>query len=119
MKKCLVATIVVFAALSLVSSAQAATVGQRNALRSAKSYLRVSAFSKPGLINQLKFEHYSASEARWAVARVRVSWKLQAYKKAKAYLRMSSFSRQGLLDQLEFEGFTDSQARYGVKRAYR
>jgi hypothetical protein len=119
MKKFLVVTIVVLAALSLVSSAQASTAGQRNALSSAQSYLRSSAFSKSGLVEQLKYEHYSSSQAHWAVAHVRVSWKAQAVKSAKSYLRSSSFSRQGLIEQLEYEGFTPSQARYGVRKAYR
>ena len=74
MKKFLAVTIVILAALSLASSAQAATAGQRNALSSAESYLQYSAFSKSGLIKQLKFEDFSDSEARWAVAHVRVSW---------------------------------------------
>jgi Host cell surface-exposed lipoprotein len=119
MKKFLVMTIVVLSALSLVSSAQASTAGQRNALSSAQSYLRSSAFSKSGLVEQLKYEDYSSSQARWAVAHVRVSWKAQAVKSAKSYLRSSSFSRQGLIEQLEYEGFTPSQAAYGVRKAYR
>ena len=119
MKKFLAVAIVVLAALSLASSAQASTAGQRNALSSAQSYLRYSAFSKSGLVEQLKYEHFSSSEARWAVAHVRVSWNAQAVKSAKSYLRYSSFSRQGLIEQLEYEGFTHSQAAYGVSKAYR
>lgn len=119
MKKFLVTTIVVLSALSLVSSAQASTAGQRNALSKAQSYLSYKAFSKSGLVKQLKFEHFSSSQARWAVRHVRVSWNAQAVKSAKAYLSYSSFSRQGLIEQLEFEGFTPSQAAYGVRKAYR
>jgi Host cell surface-exposed lipoprotein len=65
------------------------------------------------------FEDFSNSEARWAVAHVRVSWNAEAVESAKQYLRVSSFSRQGLIEQLEFEGFTHSQAAYGVSKAYR
>ena len=119
MKKFLAVAIVVLAVLPLAGSAQASTTGQRNALSSAQSYLRYQAFSKSGLIAQLKFEHYSSSEARWAVAHVRVSWNAEAVESAKSYLRSSSFSRQGLIEQLEYEGFTHSQAAYGVKKAYR
>ena len=119
MKKFLAVTIALLAALSLASSAQASTAGQRNALSSAKSYLRSSAFSKSGLVEQLEFEHFSRSEARWAVAHVRVSWNAEAVESAKSYLRSSSFSRQGLIEQLEFDGFTHSQAAYGVRKAYR
>jgi hypothetical protein len=119
MKKFLAVTIVVLAALSLVSAAQASTAGQRNALASAESYLRSSAFSKSGLREQLEYEDYSRSDARWAVNHVRVSWNAQAVKSAKSYLEFSSFSRQGLIEQLEYEGFTRSQAVYGVRKAYR
>jgi hypothetical protein len=118
MKKFLAVTIIVLAALSLAGSAQASTAGQRNALSSAQSYLRSMAFSKSGLVEQLEFEEYSRSQARWAVAHVRVSWYRQAVKSAKSYLRSSSFSRHGLIEQLEFEGFTPSQAAYGVRKAY-
>ena len=119
MKKFLVMTIVVLSALSLVSSAQASTAGQRNALSSAESYLSHMAFSKSGLVEQLRYEDYSSSNARWAVNHVRVSWRAQAVKSAKSYLSHSSFSRQGLVEQLEYEGFTPSQAAYGVRKAYR
>jgi host cell surface-exposed lipoprotein len=118
MKKFLATAIVVLAALSLASSAQASTAGQRNALSSAQSYLRYSAFSKSGLLGQLRYEHYSRSNARWAVNHVRANWWRQAVKKAKSYLQYSSFSRQSLIEQLEYEGFTHSQARYGVNNAY-
>ena len=77
MKKFLTVAIVVLAALPLASSAQASTAGQRNALNKAQSYLRVSAFSKSGLVEQLKYDHFSTSDARWAVAHLRVSWNAQ------------------------------------------
>ena len=55
MKKYLVAPIiVVLAALSLTSSALASTAGQRNALSTAQGYLDYQAFSKSGLVKQLK-----------------------------------------------------------------
>jgi hypothetical protein len=119
MKKFLATAVVVLTALSLASSAQASTAGQRNALSSANSYLQSMSFSKSGLVEQLKYEDYSGSEARWAVNHVRVSWYRQAVKSAKSYLRSMSFSRQGLVEQLEYEGFTHSQAAYGVRKAYR
>lgn len=118
MKRILAAIVVVFAALSLVSTAQASTASQRNALRSAHNYLQVSPFSKSGLVEQLKYDHYSSSDARWAVARVGVSWKKQAVKAARNYLKVASFSRQSLREQLEYDGFTPSQAAYGVSKAY-
>lgn len=96
------------------AAAKAGTVSQRNALRSAGSYLDFSAFSRTGLIKQLEFEKYSTEDATWAVDRVTVDWNEQAAKSAKSYLEFSSFSRSGLVDQLVFEGFTPEQAEYGA-----
>jgi len=97
------------------------TAGQRNAIKSAESYLSgPSAFSKSGLIEQLEFEGFSRSDAAFAVSHVDVSWKEQAVKSAESYLDgPSAFSRSGLIEQLEFEGFTSSQAEYAVGKAYR
>ena len=90
------------------------TAGQRNARRSAESYLDVSAFSRSGLIKQLEFEGFSMDDATYAVDVVEVDWNEQAAKSAASYLDVSSFSRSGLIKQLEFEGFTREQAEYGV-----
>lgn len=101
------------------SNNDGATFGERMALSSAKNYLRVSAFSKKGLLEQLEFEGYSTAEATYAVNKCGANWKEQAVKCAKNYLNIMSFSRQGLLEQLEFEGFTSEEAAYGVEQAYK
>ena len=90
------------------------TVSQANAVESAESYLRFSAFSRTGLIEQLEFEGYSNSDATYAVDKVNPDWFEQAAKSAESYLDFGSFSRQGLIDQLRFEGFTTEEAVYGV-----
>lgn len=95
------------------------TMGERMALASAKNYLRVSAFSKKGLIKQLEFEGYSTAEATYAVNNCGANWKEQAVKSAKNYLSIMPFSKQELIEQLEFEGFTKEEATYGVEQAYR
>lgn len=93
------------------------TVGQRNAVRSAESYLSTFAFSRPGLIEQLEFEGYSKEDATFAVDNVKVVWNEQAARSAKAYLETMAFSREGLIEQLEFEGYTRSEAEFGVGQA--
>jgi len=93
------------------------TAGQENAIRSAVSYLEMSGFSRAGLIDQLKFEGYSAEDATVAVDSLNVDWKEQAARSAESYLEMSGFSRSGLIDQLKFEGYTQEQAEYGVTKA--
>ncbi len=90
------------------------TMGQRNALRKAESYLDMMAFSREGLIKQLEFEGFATEDAVFAVDRIGADWNEQAAKKAESYLDMMAFSRDGLIDQLEFEGFTYEEAVYGV-----
>ena len=83
----------------------------------AHSYLSVSAFSRSGLVKQLKFEGFTTEQAKYGAAHVGANWSAQAAKAAKDYLRISGFSRSGLIHQLEFEGYTVGQATYGVKEA--
>ena len=91
-----------------------ATTGERNALSSAKTYLRYSAFSHDGLINQLKYEGYSDAEAKYGADNCGADWKEQALKSAKTYLEYSAFSYSGLIKQLEYEKYTSDQAKYGA-----
>lgn len=100
------------------SSTVSVTTGMRNALGSAKDYLRVMAFSRSGLIEQLEYEGYTNSEATYAVDNCGADWQEQAVKCARSYLNTMSFSRSGLIEQLEYEGFTSSQAQYAVDKVY-
>ncbi len=90
------------------------SISKQNALKSAKSYLSFSAFSREGLIDQLEFEKYPNEDAVYAVDNCGADWYEQAMLCAKNYLKSSSFSKEGLVDQLEFEGFTSEEAKYGV-----
>lgn len=91
------------------------TLAQRNAVKSAESYLSFTAFSRKGLIQQLEFEGYSTEDATYAVDHVTVNWNEQCARTARSYLEFTSFSRQGLHDQLEYEGFTEEQIEYGLQ----
>lgn len=93
------------------------SLGQKNALASAKNYLSFTAFSRDGLIHQLEYEQYSTEDAIFAVDNCGADWNEQAAKKAQQYLDMSAFSRADLVDQLLYEGFTAEQAEYGVTAA--
>ena len=90
------------------------TAGQQNARESAESYLATGAFSRKGLIEQLRFEGYSKKDAAYAVEAISPNWNEQAAKAAESYLDTSSVSRSGLIEQLMFEGYTRAQAEYGV-----
>ena len=54
------------------------TMGEKNALESAKSYLDVSPFSHSGLIQQLEFEGYTTEEATYAADNCGADWNEQA-----------------------------------------
>ena len=92
------------------------SAGQENARKSAESYLDLSAFSRTGLIKQLKFEGFSEKDAAYGVDAQRANWNKQAAASAESYLEMSSFSRQSLINQLQFEGFTPEQAAFGASQ---
>lgn len=91
------------------------TTGQRNALKSANSYLDFTALSYEGLITQLEFEEYTHEDAVFAADNCGADWNEQAARAAKSYLEFTSFSKDGLIEQLEYEGFTHEQAVYGAE----
>ncbi|MBS3071197.1 Ltp family lipoprotein, partial [Candidatus Pacearchaeota archaeon] len=93
-----------------------ATLGERNALKSAQSYLKYSGFSEKGLEDQLDYEGYTSLEINYAINNVEVDWNEEAYESAESYLKYSSFSKQELHDQLEYEGFTESQIQYALEQ---
>ena len=90
------------------------SLSRQNALKSARNYISYMAFSKEGLVDQLIYEEYSESDARFAVKNIGVDWMEQATKMAKNYLEYMSFSRDGLIEQLKYEKFTDEEAEHGV-----
>lgn len=94
----------------------AMTMGQKNALGSAKMYLSFANFSYDGLIKQLEYEKYTHEEARFAADNCGADWFEQAAGSAKNYLNFYSFSKEGLIEQLEFEGYTREQAEYAASK---
>lgn len=90
------------------------TIGKKNALKKADSYLSILNFSYQGLIEQLKYEGFTSQEATYAVDNCGANWNEQAVKKAKTYLVNFPFSYQGIIDQLKYDKFTTEQATYGA-----
>lgn len=88
-----------------------------SALQMAHNYLRSSAFSRTGLIEQLEYEGFSKDDATYAVDNCGADWKAQAALMAKQYRKSSAFSHKGLVEQLEYEGFTPEQAEYGATQS--
>jgi hypothetical protein len=99
------------------------TRSQRNAVRSAESYLKMSGFSRRGLIGQLSSDFgdkFSVEDATAAVDSLNADWNAHAARSAASYLKMSGFSCQGLIDQLSSDHgdkYTTAQARYGATQA--
>jgi hypothetical protein len=104
--------------LSSVPAAHAApTSGRDQAVRKAHEYLQYEAFSLKGLVQQLRFEGFSMSDATYGATHSGANWMKEAAAKAKEYLHTQAFSRSGLVAQLRFEGFTAAQALYGAQAA--
>jgi hypothetical protein len=99
------------------------TSSQRNAVRSANQYLRMTGFSREGLIQQLSSsagEGYDLADATVAVDSLDVDWNENAVRSAKQYLSMSGFSCKGLIEQLSSsagEKYTVSEATFGARQA--
>lgn len=94
--------------------APTATLGELNAVRKAEVYISMGGFSKKGLIEQLKYEGFTAAESKYGVENIVVNWDEQAAIKAETYMRVQAFSANGLIAQLIYEGFTERQAAYGA-----
>jgi hypothetical protein len=99
------------------------TFSQMNAARSARQYLKMSGFSRDGLIQQLSSDAgdgYSVSDATAAVDSLDVDWNENAARSARQYLEMTGFSCQGLIEQLSSSAgdkYTREQAEYGASQA--
>lgn len=96
------------------SSAQETSSESQNALKRARAYLDSSCFSAKSLQEQLEYEGFSPTAAKYAVEQCGADWNKQAAGKAKQYMSVMSFSRSKLIEQLEYEGFTRSQSEYGA-----
>lgn len=96
----------------------AETSAQRDAVDTARSYLRFMSFSRQGLIEQLEYEGFTTSDATYGVDAQNADWYQQAVLTAENYLDVMSFSRSGLIDQLLYEGFTDAEATHGADTAF-
>jgi len=122
-QSCTAATVALALALPASVSAQSLSRPQKNAVRSANSYLNMSGFSRRGLIEQLSSsygEGYSESDARAAVDSLSVDWNDQAVRSARQYLSMMGFSCSGLIEQLSSDAgdkYTRSQATFGARQA--
>ena len=94
------------------------TTGKRNAQIRAMEYLETIPLSRNGLIEQLKYESFSQSEAEYGADNCGADWYEQAEKKALLYLEIGAFSKERLIEQLEYDGFTHDEATIATNRVY-
>lgn len=115
-------TVAAVLALS-AASAQDLTGPQKNAVRSAETYLSLKGFSRRGLIDQLSSSYgdgYDRHDATVAVDSLSVDWNAQAVRSAELYLQLMGFSCTGLIEQLSSDAgdkFTTAEATYGAQQA--
>lgn len=91
-----------------------ATNEQLQAAKRAREYIKVSAFSKKSLREQLKYEEFSDDAIQYALDNLIVNWNEQALKKANEYMNLNGFSEEELSNQLLYEGFDQNEVAYAV-----
>ena len=117
MRKTLITLMAAAAMASPVVAAQSAsaeTGPQHQATELAKDYLRAMAFSRLGLIGQLRYEGFAPATAAYGVDHSGARWLVQSTRMGNEYLRSGHFSCSGLISQLKYEKFTPMQATYGA-----
>ena len=90
-----------------------------NAIESAEAYNKIFAYSKKGLIENLKYEGFSEDIAECAVKSINANWKENCVKSAYSYLDLFSFSKKELIHQLDYDGFTPEEIDYAMNEIYK
>src|SRR5947207_6500080 len=85
-------------------AAHATPMNRVQALRAARQYLQTMPFSLKGLVQQLKYEGYSTSDATYGATYSGANWMKQAVRAARQYLQTMPFSFRGMVQQLQYEG---------------
>ena len=90
-----------------------------NAIESAEAYNKIFAYSKKGLIENLKYEGFSEDIAECAVKSINANWKENCVRSAYSYLDLSPFSKEELIHQLDYDGFTPEEIDYAMNQIYK
>ena len=90
-----------------------------NAIESAEAYSNVFAYSKKGLIENLKYEGFSEDIAECAVKSINANWKENCVRSAHSYLEIISYSKEELIHQLDYVGFTAEEIDYAMNQIYK
>ena len=90
-----------------------------NAIESAEAYNKIFAYSKKGLIENLKYEGFSEEIAECAAKSINANWKENCVRSAYSYLDLSPFSKEELIHQLDYDGFTAEEIDYAMNQIYK
>ena len=90
-----------------------------NAIESAEAYNKVFAYSKKGLIENLKYDGFSEDIAECAVKSINANWKENCVRSAYSYLDLFSSSKKELIHQLDYDGFTPEEIDYAMNEIYK
>ena len=90
-----------------------------NAIESAEAYNKIFAYSKKGLIENLKYEGFSEEIAECAVKSINANWKENCVRSAHSYLEIISYSKEELIHQLDYVGFTAEEIDYAMDKIYK
>ena len=90
-----------------------------NAIESAEAYNKIFAYSKKGLIENLKYDGFSEDIAECAVKSINANWKENCVRSAYSYLDLFSSSKKELIHQLDYDGFTAEEIDYAMNKIYK
>ena len=90
-----------------------------NAIESAEAYSNIFAYSKKGLIENLKYEGFSEEIAECAAKSINANWKENCVRSAHSYLEIISYSKEELIHQLDYDGFTAEEIDYAMNQIYK
>ena len=90
-----------------------------NAIESAEAYNKIFAYSKKGLIENLKYEGFSEEIAECAVKSINANWQENCVRSAHSYLEIISYSKEELIHQLDYVGFTAEEIDYAMNQIYK
>ena len=90
-----------------------------NAIESAEAYSNIFAYSKKGLIENLKYDGFSEDIAECAAKSINANWKENCVRSAHSYLEIISYSKEELIHQLDYVGFTAEEIDYAMNQIYK
>lgn len=116
MKKMLIILLIISIFIIAFCSINKNNDNKQKAIYTAKEYLKITSYSKKGLIDQLIHDGFNRANSLYAVNNCNANWYDEAKRSARTYLKILDYNKEELIMQLEFEGFTHDEAIYGANQ---